>query len=113
MSMPESPAQPTTPIAPPPSGPWASPEQWYPPPAWAAPARPPRPKANVSWPVLIGGILILFGYLLFVAADLAFLGMPQNPTYQQYVTVASLYIAGEAILGVGFLVALIGLAIRR
>jgi len=36
---------------------------------------------QINWVVLIGAVLVLIGYLLFVISDALFLGLPSNPTY--------------------------------
>ncbi len=102
----------TPPISPPPATPpWTAP-QW-PPPSWAPPAYPARRPLQINWVVLIGAVLVLLGYLLFVISDALFLGLPSNPTYGQFVGVYAIFLAGEAIVGVGFFLALLGLAVRR
>lgn len=63
--------------------------------------------------VVAGAVLVFFGYVLFVVSDVLFLGLPASPTYAQFVGVYAVLIAGEAIVGVGFLLALLGLALRR
>jgi len=68
---------------------------------------------QINWVVVIGAVLILLGYLLFVISDALFLGLPTNPTYGQFLGVYSIFLAGEAITGVGFFLALLGLAVRR
>lgn len=104
------PTQPsTTPIAPP-QAPTAAP---WPQAPWSPPAWPPPPRRlEVRWPVLVGGVLVFFGYLMFVVGDALILGLPLNPSYEQFLGVSIVFILGEAIVGIGFLIALIGLALK-
>ena len=102
----------SSPIPPAPaSAPWTAP-QW-PPPSWPPPAYPAHRPLQINWVVLIGAVLVLLGYLLFVISDALFLALPSNPTYGQFVGVYSIFLAGEALAGVGFFLALLGLAVRR
>ena len=102
----------TSPIPPgPASAPWTAP-QW-PPPSWPPPAYPAHRPLLINWVVLIGAVLVLLGYLLFVISDALFLGLSANPTYGQFVGVYAIFLAGEALAGVGFFLALLGLAVRR
>ncbi len=102
----------SSPIPPAPaSAPWTAP-QW-PPPSWPPPAYPAHRPLQINWVVLIGAVLVLLGYLLYVISDALFLGLPANPTYGQFVGVYSIFLAGEALAGVGFFLALLGLAVRR
>lgn len=82
----------------PPQGPpadvWRPPEPW-PPPAWAMPGLPPRPRREVNWLVLVGGVLVFFGYVFFAVGDLVFIGLPPNPTSAQVLGVATLFIVGR------------------
>ena len=93
-----------------PQQPWAGP-QW--PPPWQPGGYPPRPHRDVNWPVAIGGVILLLGYLLFAVGDVIIISLPSTPTYAQVFGAYALAIAGEVTVGVGFFVALLGLAIRR
>ena len=59
------------------------------------------------------GVILLLGYLLFAVGDVIIISLPSTPTYAQVFGAYALAIAGEVTVGVGFFVALLGLAIRR
>lgn len=104
------PTQPSTAPSAPPQPPTAAP---WPQAPWFPPAWPPPPRRlEIRWTVLVGALLVFFGYLMFVVGDALILGLPSNPTYEQFLGVSVVFILGEAIVGLGFLIALIGLALK-
>jgi len=73
----------------------------------------PRPPADVNWTILIGGVLVFFGFLLLGIADFAYVSLPVSATYERVFATYMLYVAGEIAIGVGFLLAFVGIAWKR
>jgi len=93
----------TPPGTPPTAGPW--PPGWVP---WT-----PRPPAQVNWLTLLGGVLVFIGWILFAVADLAFATLPVNASYGQVLGTYLVYVVGDVVIAIGFLLAFYSLALRR
>ena len=70
------------------------------------PERWQRPRGRIDPLVLLGGILVFVGYLLFAAAQFDLIQFAPGQ-------VATYFGAGEVTVGTGFLLAFVGLAIRK
>ncbi len=73
----------------------------------------PGPNRRMNWVILIGGVLILAGLLMLAVTDFSFASIPSTASYDSIRWTYQVYAAGEITEGIGFLVALVGLAFGR
>lgn len=85
------------------------PQPGYPP----LPQLLPSPARYMKWLTVIGGVLILGGLLMLAVTDFSYATVPSTATYDSLRWTYQLYAAGEVTEGIGFLLALLGLALGR